>query len=87
MKKHILTALTAAVLICIALPSVAQDRGKRILWGNGHRPAATAHHKPAAVRQTQSVKLLKPILALICNAGDCRLKVQKQHRGRHGRHY
>jgi len=75
MRKQILLALTAAVLVFTALPSMAHDRGER----KNQNHATTTQYNFTSVRQVRSKNLLKPILALICGAGDCRLKVRGRH--------
>lgn len=75
MRKQILTALTAAVLIFTAPSSMAHDRGER----KNQNHATTTQYNFTSARQVRTKNLLKPILALICSAGDCRLKVRGRH--------
>ncbi len=71
MRKPLLTALAATVMLCVSIPALAHDQGRG------------RHDGTRQYQQDQAQRFINPFLALFCDGRDCRLKSQRPHRVRH----
>jgi len=79
MKTKMFAALSTLILISVAVPAMAQDRGER------HQRAGTYHQDRRDNRSGEVDRFLKPILALLHRQHGRRHETPRRHRHDHYR--